>query len=254
MARLNATTGSIDNSDLFRPNASGIVRSIAVQADGKILAGGDFTTIGGLPRHHIARLDSTTGNADGAFNPGANDIVYSIAVQPDGKILAGGVFMNIGGVERNHIAGWKPTAGSTDIVGLPDNIYLRYPTRRQILIGGVFGSVFGQTHFNIARLNTDGTLDTEFNASVRGFPPEGPGCCLFNRSEKTARFGGGFFANVGVVPCKTSPLERSTARSTGFPQGPGRGRRGYRSRCRRTMNSSGGNSRTRRAAAATSPA
>ena len=65
--------------------------SIAVQADGKILAGGDFTSIGGQTRNNIARLDATTGLAD-SFNPNANSAVDSIAVQADGKILAGGDF------------------------------------------------------------------------------------------------------------------------------------------------------------------
>ena len=62
-----------------------------MQADGKILAGGDFTSIGGQTRNRIARLDATTGLAD-SFNPNANGVVYSIAVQADGKILAGGLF------------------------------------------------------------------------------------------------------------------------------------------------------------------
>ncbi len=65
--------------------------SIAVQADGKILVGGDFTSIGGQTRNRIARLDATTGLAD-SFDPNANSRVHSIAVQADGKILAGGDF------------------------------------------------------------------------------------------------------------------------------------------------------------------
>ena len=63
-----------------------------MQADGKILAGGNFTNIGGQTRNRIARLDATTGLAD-SFNPNANNDVYSIAVQADGKILAGGDFI-----------------------------------------------------------------------------------------------------------------------------------------------------------------
>ena len=49
-----------------------IVHSIVVQADGKILVGGVFTSIGGQTRNRIARLDPTTGLAD-SFNPNAND-------------------------------------------------------------------------------------------------------------------------------------------------------------------------------------
>ena len=77
-----------------------------MQADGKILVGGDFfgaNSIGGQTRNYIARLDATTGLAD-SFNPNANDIVCALAVQADGKILVGGVFTTIGGQTRNSIA------------------------------------------------------------------------------------------------------------------------------------------------------
>ena len=67
------------------------LNSIAVQADGKILVGGFFTSIGGQTRNRIARLDPTTGLAD-SFNPNASSVVNSIAVQADGKILVGGDF------------------------------------------------------------------------------------------------------------------------------------------------------------------
>ena len=92
-------------ADSFDPNANNIVNSIAVQADGKILAGGDFNeqSIGGQTRNRIARLDATTGLAD-SFDPNANSFVNSIAVQADGKILAGGNFNSIGGQTRNRIA------------------------------------------------------------------------------------------------------------------------------------------------------
>src|SRR5438477_418845 len=93
--------------DGFDPNANGVVFVVVVQPDGKILIGGDFTTLspnGGaaVTRNRIARL-----NPDGtldAFNPNANGTVYSIAVQADGKILASGGFSSIGGQPRNRIA------------------------------------------------------------------------------------------------------------------------------------------------------
>ena len=74
-----------------------------MQADGKVLAGGDFSNIGGQTRNHIARLDATTGAAD-SFDPNADNVVFSIAVQADGKILAGGDFTSIGGQPRNIFA------------------------------------------------------------------------------------------------------------------------------------------------------
>ena len=85
--------------DGFDPNANGsTVAVMVVQPDGKILIGGDFTTLspnGGaaVTRNHIARLNPD-GTLDTAFNPNASDrvTVYSIAVQADGKILVGGIF------------------------------------------------------------------------------------------------------------------------------------------------------------------
>ena len=113
IARLNPD-GTLDTT--FDPNASGSVRALAVQPDGKILAGGQFTTIGGATRNRFARLDPATGTAD-SFDPNANNTVFAIAVQPDGKILAGGLFNgtnSIGGQTRNRIARLDPSTGLAD--------------------------------------------------------------------------------------------------------------------------------------------
>ena len=82
--------------DGFDPNANGTVGVVVVQPDGKILIGGDFTSLapnGGPPvtRNRIARLNPD-GTLDAAFNPNANGTVYAIAVQTDGKMLVGGSF------------------------------------------------------------------------------------------------------------------------------------------------------------------
>ena len=101
IARLDGATGLADS---FDPNASSVVFSIAVQADGKVLAGGNFfgpNSIGGQMRNGIARLDATTGLAD-SFDPNANNAVHSITVQPDGKILVGG---NFNGAEQHRRTG-----------------------------------------------------------------------------------------------------------------------------------------------------
>src|SRR5438445_3765288 len=109
IARLNPD-GTLD---AFNPNANGTVYGIAVQADGRILAGGTFTNVGGQARNNIVRLNSD-GTLDTAFNPNANNRVGSIVVQADGKILAGGLFTSIGGQTRNHIARLDATSGLAD--------------------------------------------------------------------------------------------------------------------------------------------
>ncbi|MEY2601217.1 MAG: trimeric autotransporter adhesin, partial [Verrucomicrobiota bacterium] len=90
-------------ADSFDPNANNFIQAIAVQSDGKILASGFFTSIGGQTRNFIARLDATAGLAD-SFDPNANSNVTSIALKADGKVLAGGTFTSIGGQTRNFFA------------------------------------------------------------------------------------------------------------------------------------------------------
>ena len=100
IARLDPETGLADS---FDPNPDNQVYSVAVQADGKILAGGRFTSIGGLARSRLARLDPVTGVAD-SFNPAPENYVDFVTLQSDGKILTGGRFGIIGGQSRLYFA------------------------------------------------------------------------------------------------------------------------------------------------------
>src|SRR5258706_400815 len=73
--------------DGFDPNVNGTIRVVVVQPDGKILIGGEFSSVapnGGAPvtRNRIARLNRD-GTLDAAFNPNANGLVYAIAVQAE---------------------------------------------------------------------------------------------------------------------------------------------------------------------------
>jgi uncharacterized delta-60 repeat protein len=191
IARLNAD-GTLDSA--FDPNASNTVNSIAVQADGKILAGGAFTTIGGQPRNHIARLDAVTGLAD-SFDPNANDTVFAIAVQADGKVLAGGFFNSIGGQPRNRIARLDPTSGLADsfdaAVSGPEIFAIAVQPNGKILAGGFFTTIGGQPRNNLARLDPATGLTDSFspNASdeVHAIAVQADGKVL----------AGGFFTIIG---------------------------------------------------------
>ena len=169
MARLN-TDGTLDA--VFNPNANGDVHSIAVQTDGRIVVGGNFfgaNSIGGHTRNFIARLDPTTGLAD-SFNPNADNIVGALTVQGDGKILAGGAFTSIGGQTRTAIGRLDATTGLADSFdpranksGFINSIVVE--VNGKILIGGNFATLAPNggpvvTRNSIARLNSDGTLDS----------------------------------------------------------------------------------------------
>ncbi len=177
IGRLNSD-GSLDTD--FDPGAGGIVYAIAVQADGRIVLGGAFITLGGggtgtTPRFYIGRLNSD-GSVDNSFNPGADNLVSAIALQADGKILVGGQFTTLGGggigtTPRNHI-GRLDSDGTVDVTfdpgvsGTPAALVVQ--SDGKILVGGIFGFLGGggsgtTGRNNIGRLNPDGTLDADFD-------------------------------------------------------------------------------------------
>ena len=182
VARLNQN-GSLDTT--FNPGTGpdGVVNSLALDASGRVVIGGAFSTVNGFTSGGVARLN-VDGSVDTTFNPGigtynpdtaATDPVYAVAVQSDGKILIGGSFANVELTEYNGLARLN-TDGSVDPVFHPgtgtlnpltgdvDTIYaITLQADGGILIGGNF-TTFNQTRrVGVARLYAvDGTVDTTF--------------------------------------------------------------------------------------------
>src|SRR5205807_682263 len=111
IGRLNPD-GSPDTN--FASGVNGAIYSFAVQADGKILVGGSFSSLGSIPvtRINIGRLNPD-GSVDGTFNPGADGTVNALALQVDGSILVGGGFAGLGGQNRSNL-GRLSSTGNLD--------------------------------------------------------------------------------------------------------------------------------------------
>lgn len=164
------TSCDVSGTWTAEPNlgANDTVYALAIQADGKILVGGDFTTLGGYRRSNIGRLNAD-GSLDTSFNPGADDRVRALAVQLDGKIVVGGDFKNMAGQTRYFISRLN-SDGSLDTGFNPGNSGLFWrvnalaiQTDGKIVVGGSFDKMGGATRENIARLNASGSIDTTFN-------------------------------------------------------------------------------------------
>jgi uncharacterized delta-60 repeat protein len=187
VARLNAD-GTLD-AQFAKPLpaiVNGAVYSVKPQEGGKILIGGGFTEVNGVPKRYLARLDAEGGLDDG-FSTDPDGVVMRMAFQPDGKIVIAGRFTHVNGIPRHHIARLL-SDGSVDItfqnglagvvfsqdditqqVGFDDtgngrnNVYaLVIQSDSRILVGGNFTNVDGVSRPNLARLNADGSLDTTF--------------------------------------------------------------------------------------------
>lgn len=185
IARLNAD-GSMDTT--FNPGtgADDQIVAVLVQPDGKIIAGGYFTTFNGGAKRMLVRLNSD-GSVDGDFTPpsfgsGADWRVESLALQTDGKILVGGSFYFSGSPSKASLCR-VTTAGALDATfnGVTNGAHLAGSTGSvrsvekisvlgdgTILIAGSFTAYNNTARGGIARLTATGALDATFAPTSNG--------------------------------------------------------------------------------------
>jgi uncharacterized delta-60 repeat protein len=170
LARLNSD-GTLDNSlnvTFGAPLLS--VSRVVLQPDGKILIGGDFSSVNGAPVANFARLNSD-GTVDSSFQigNGANRPVSSILLNDDGTIFVGGNFSIFNGQSKTSLVKLDSSGSFSDkfearfltsnvssIVNLPSG---------KILISGTVSS-FGtnaQPRSYVLRLLRNGSIDFSFN-------------------------------------------------------------------------------------------
>lgn len=200
------TNGVLDVN--FNPGtgANAPVWAVALQADGKVLIGGDFTTYNEIPRAHLARLNRD-GTLDQTFNAGADASVRAIVMQTDGNILIGGIFTNVNGRPFPRIARLKSSGATPGQID--DTFTLGFTTDQarstngansavaaiavqldgKIVIGGDFTQFNGRTRNRISRLNSDGSLDPTINF---GAGANGPVSTIVLQPDRKIILGGGF--------------------------------------------------------------
>jgi uncharacterized delta-60 repeat protein len=173
IARLNAD-GSLDAGFVTGTGFAGtgsLVSTIAVQADGKVLVGGGFTTYNGTAANYIARLNAD-GSLDAGFvtSTGFSGFVSTIAVQADGKVLVGGSFTTYNGTAANYIARLNADgsldAGFVTGTGFNSGVVRSVAAQAdgKVLVGGSFTTYNGTAANYIARLNADGSLNNAATA------------------------------------------------------------------------------------------
>jgi uncharacterized delta-60 repeat protein len=165
-----ALNGTVDASFGVGDGANGIVQSISVHPDGSVIVGGAFTTMSGLPRSRVARLNGF-GQLDTDFgnDPAiASGTVYGSARQSDGKVIVVGDFSLVDDLGTTRIARLN-TDGSLDTtfdVGAGANaiVYaVGVQANDKVLVVGDFSAIDGTPRGRIARLNADGSVDSSFD-------------------------------------------------------------------------------------------
>ena len=212
---------------------NGVVYSIVLQPDGKIIVGGFFP----LADRSVYRLNSD-GSLDSTFvsptHSSSGGQVFTMALQPDGKIIVAGQFNTYGGLSRNHIARlnadgshdttFAPGAGAElpGYRGFIETLSLQADGR--MVIGGHFTQYDGVPRSRIARVNPDGSLDTSFDPGTgasdmvlaTAIQPDGRivigGIFLFYNNVRRD-----CFARLGSPPATPTPTPTATPTATATP-------------------------------------
>lgn len=168
------TTGAFDNTYAISPvllnSTFGSLNSIALQTDGKLVLGGNFSTVGGAPASNVARL-STTGLLDAGFMAPtfASGSVSKVVIQPNGRVLLGGFFtapgvaanlgrlLSNGAADASYAATAVPNSTVRAMLVQPDG---------GIIAGGNFTTINGQAAGGIARITAPNVLAVRAPATV----------------------------------------------------------------------------------------
>jgi len=231
LIRLNSD-GSKDTSFNIGSGFNNVVYSVAVQSDGKILVGGDFTTFTGATQNRLIRLNSD-GSKDTSFNVGSgfsgtttNTWVNSVVVQSDGKILAGGAFTTFTGQTNNKIIRLN-SDGSKDtsfIIGSGFGTSFNFiqaitlQSDGKILPVGAYSTYSGATNNRLIRLNSNGSKDTSLNIGT-GF--SNTTYAILVQSDGKILVGGAFTGATGTANIRMIRLNSDGSKDTSFNIGSG---------------------------------
>ncbi len=214
--------GAVD--PLFSGSCDGTITALLLQTNGKVVVAGSFSQLCGQYRSGFGRLNPD-GSLDTAFNPGFSG-VNALALQPDGKIvLAAGA-----SVRRINPNGTVDSTLNASVGG--GYIYcLALQPDGKLLIGGEFTSLASKSRSSLGRINSDGTLDTDFNPSLSYYfdyyyyTPQV--YALAVQPDGHILVGGTFTSLAGSYCQNLGRLNANGSRASGFNPGPDRAVRSF---------------------------
>jgi len=170
--------------------------------NGELIAGGHFTTAGGVACNRIARWNGSTWQALGS---GMDDEVLALAVY-NGELVAGGYFTTAGGVTCNYIARWDggvwQPLGSGMSAEHPWWVSVGALTvyNGEVIAGGRFTSAGGVACSSIARWNGSVWQPLGTGMDPVGYPPYVFALTLYPPPAGEL-IAGGDFTTAGGVTC-----------------------------------------------------
>lgn len=226
-----ATSGEIDTTFATTgcsPGANG-VSAIATARDGsnKVYVGGSFTACNGTSSSRIARFNSD-GTIDTTFvvGTGFDNNVVALAPHTDGDVYVLGSFLNYnttgasrlarlnsdGSLDTFFAVGTGPSTGASGAIAISSD--------SKIFLGGGFTTYNSTGAVRIARVATDGTLDTTFVTGL-GWTGATGVRMLIPDTAGGVYAGGGTTAYDGTTVGNFVKLDSTGAIDTTFAMGTG---------------------------------
>ncbi len=225
IARLNAD-GSFDDTFNQGTGIDFMLLDVLIEEDGKMLIVGSFSNYNGIAKNCIARLNED-GTLDESFHlPSGSIAEITKASKQGNKYIISGSFSTIDNTMAGNIArlnydgtidtSFNSTGASGAVsLGISKSIVLE---DQKILIVGTF-TIYQDTSRNrIARLNADGTLDTNFDP---GAGPSGSVYSVAVQEDGKYIIGGHFSQYNGTVIPLIARINTDGTLDTDFFPGEG---------------------------------
>jgi uncharacterized delta-60 repeat protein len=204
------------------------VNVVIPQPDGKVIAAGRFAFANNIARNRIARFNFN-GSLDTTFDPGtgADGEITAAVLQPDGRIIVAGRFTSFNGFTHNGICRLNANGSVDQTFGLgnginnPAALALALQSDGRIIVGGQFTQVDLTLRNNLARLNTNGSVDLSFDPGPNG--PSGDVNAIVIQPDGRIVIGGTFIGYNGFARGGVARVLGDGALDPSFDSGVGTG-------------------------------
>lgn len=182
LVRLNAN-GEVDATyapELKKWANAGTIEKLVIFPDDSVLAIGYFDSVNGTPIEGGAVKLTPSGAVDTSFflDPTHYWDVEDAVIDAQGRVILAGLFNSSIGVQRVNADGsidssWQGPAMTYKTNSTRSADLISMQTDGKLVVAGSFTEANGQSARGIARLNTDGSLDTSFDVGLGNLSSSG---------------------------------------------------------------------------------